>query len=125
MRRLFGILPVLLFLSALDSPGVAATPATFFVRIHPARAGFLATMTPVEGQAMQRHLAYWKARMAEHKLILAGPVPINPGTFGILIIRAANLAEAEQLVQQDPSVVAHVTDYEIYPFNLALYEGSD
>ncbi len=74
---------------------------------------------------MQRHLAYWKARMAEHKLILAGPVPINLGTFGILIIRAANLAEAEQLVQQDPSVVAHVTDYEIYPLNLTLYEGSD
>ncbi len=62
--------------------------------------------------------------MAEHKLILAGPVPIDPGTFGILIIRAANLGEAEQLVQGDPSVAAHVTDYEIYPLHLALYEGS-
>jgi uncharacterized protein YciI len=125
MRRLLAILPLIFSFAASVSPAVAATPATFFVRIHPARADFLATMTPAEDQVMQRHLAYWKAQMAEHRLILAGPVPINPGTFGILVVRAANLAEAEQLVQRDPSVVAHVTDYEIYPLNLTLYEGSD
>ena len=60
--------------------------------------------------------------MAEHKLILAGPVPIDPGTFGILVVRAADLAEAERLVQNDPSVAEHVMDYEIYPLKLALYE---
>jgi uncharacterized protein YciI len=113
---------------AFGAPGTASAAdhdMTFFVRIHPARANFLSTMTPAESKAMELHFAYWKARMAEHKLILAGPVPISPGTFGILIIRARTLGDAEQLVRDDPSVVAHVTDYEIYPLRLALYEGDD
>jgi uncharacterized protein YciI len=122
--RFFGLAPLLLVFGMLGSTPVAQSSATFFVRIHPARANFLTSMTSTERQAMEQHFTYWKGRMAEGKLILAGPVPIDPGTFGILIIRAANLGEAEQLVQGDPSVAAHVTDYEIYPLHLALYEGS-
>ena len=117
----------LIFVLAFAAQGTAAAAdqtMTFFVRIHPSRADFLSTMTTAESQAMELHFAYWKARMTEHKLILAGPVPISPGTFGILIIRAANLSEAEELLRGDPSVAAHVTDYEIYPFRLSLYEGT-
>lgn len=102
----------------------SAADKTFFVRIHPARANFLSTMTPAENDAMSRHFTYWKQRMAEHRLILAGPVPIDPGTFGILVLRAANASEAERLVKGDPSVIAHLTDYEIYPLVLSLYEGA-
>lgn len=81
-------------------------------------------MTPDESNAMELHFAYWKARMAEHRLILAGPVRLDPGTFGILVIRASDLAEADRLMQGDPSVAARVTAYEIYPLRLSLYEGA-
>ena len=69
-------------------------------------------------------VGYWEGEMREHRLILAGPIPIEPGTFGILVLRAKDVREAEELVKHDPSVVAHVTDYEIYPLTLSLYEGS-
>jgi len=62
---------------------------------------------------MQQHSAYWKLKMREDKLILAGPVLIDVGTFGILVVRATDLQEAEELVQHDPAVIAHVQDYEI------------
>jgi uncharacterized protein YciI len=123
MLRPLGLIFLLAF-AAQGTTSAADQTMTFFVRIHPSRAAFLSTMTTAESQAMELHLAYWKTRMAEHKLILAGPVPINPGTFGILIIRATNLSDAEALVRGDPSVAAHVTDYEIYPLRLALYEGA-
>ena len=121
--RAIALLTLALFIATNGVSRAAETSATFFVRIHPERANFIKSMTPAEDQAMARHFEYWKARMAEHKLILAGPVPIDPGTFGILIVRAADMQEAERLVQGDPSVQAHVTDYEIYPLQLALYEG--
>lgn len=123
MRLKIALCTALLF-STLGATPVISSQKTFFVRIHPARANFLKTMTPAEGDAMNRHFAYWKARMGEHRLILAGPVPIDPGTFGILIVRAADLTEAERLVAEDPSIKAHVNDYEIYPLVLSLYEGN-
>lgn len=97
---------------------------TFFVQIRPSRADFLKTMTPAEKDAMSRHFAYWKERMSEQRLILAGPVPIDPGTFGILIVRADSFAEAESMIADDPSVKERVMGYEVFPLNLSLYENA-
>ncbi|HEV3090618.1 MAG TPA: YciI family protein [Candidatus Cybelea sp.] len=116
---------VLLFCLAGATPGTTAAERamTFFVRIHPTRANFLTTTTNEERARLSEHFEYWKARMAEHKLILAGPVPIETGTFGILIVRAQDMHEAERLINADPSVAHHVNAYEIYPLRLSLYEG--
>jgi uncharacterized protein YciI len=81
-------------------------------------------MTESESDIMTQHARYWRGELAKHHLIIAGPVPIEPGTFGILILRAADEREAEHMVRQDPSVAAHVTDYEIYPLRVAFYEGT-
>lgn len=124
-RSLLAAAALAMLLTGLAGSSARAQSAsmTFFVRIHPARSGFIDSMTPAEGAKMDEHLAYWKSKMAEHALILAGPVPIKTGTFGILILRAADLNAAEELMRNDPSVIAHVTDYEIFPLRLALYEG--
>jgi uncharacterized protein YciI len=97
---------------------------TFFVRIHPARANFLSSIGESERDVMGQHAEYWRGELAKHRLIIAGPVPIEPGTFGVLILRAAGEKEAERMVQQDPSVAAGVTNYEIYPLKVAFYEGT-
>jgi uncharacterized protein YciI len=81
-------------------------------------------MTASERYVMGRHAQYWSCELAKHRLIIAGPVAIEPGTFGILIFRASNENEAEQMVRQDPSVAAGVTNYEIYPLKVAFYEGT-
>jgi uncharacterized protein YciI len=96
---------------------------SFFVRIHPARLNFMRTMTEQERAVMRAHYAYWKARLSERVLILAGPIPIPDAPFGIIILRACDAEEAEQLMRGDPSVIANVTDYEIFPLRLSLYEG--
>ncbi len=97
---------------------------TFFVRIHPSRSNFLSTMSESERDAMVRHAHYWREELAKHRLIIAGPVPVEPGTFGVLILRAADEKQAERMVQQDPSVAAGVTNYEIFPLKVAFYEGA-
>jgi uncharacterized protein len=96
---------------------------TFFVRIHPARGNFLSTASQLERDVMGRHAEYWSEKLANHHLIIAGPIPIEPGTFGILIVRASNETEAEEMVRLDPSVMANVMNYEIFPLKVAFYEG--
>jgi uncharacterized protein YciI len=61
--------------------------------------------------------------MEQRRLILAGPVPIEPGTFGILIVRANGVEEAEELLKGDPAVSSGTMAFEIYPLRLALYEA--
>ena len=109
---------------AMSASRAAAKDEAYFVRIYPAREHFLSTMTQAEGAAMRAHFLYWKARMAERKLILAGPIPIEPGTFGILILRTTDKSEAEDLMRHDPSVMQNVMKFEVYPLNLALYEAA-
>ncbi|MBV8728020.1 MAG: hypothetical protein JO233_09545 [Candidatus Eremiobacteraeota bacterium] len=114
----------LAMLLVMGEATAAGKSQTFFIRLYPAREHFLSTMTQAEAAAMQAHFTYWKARMAEHKLILAGPIPIEPGTFGILILRTTDKSEAEDLLRHDPSVLQNVMKFEVYPLNLALYEAA-
>ena len=121
VRALALILAILVMVGDVTAAG---KNETFFVRIYPVREHFLSTMTEAERSAMQAHFIYWKARMAEHKLILAGPIPIESGTFGILILRTTDKAAAEDLMTHDPSVMRNVMKFEVYPLDLALYEAA-
>ena len=98
---------------------------TFFVRIYPTRTGFMALPTEAETATLRRHFTYWQSRLADKHLILARPVPIDPGTFGIIILRADDRSVAEALLQADPAMAEHVMSYEIFPLRLSLYEGAN
>jgi uncharacterized protein YciI len=76
---------------------------TFFIRIHPQHSHFIELMTPREEAIMHQHFLYWKGELQRHRLFLAGPVPIDPGTFGIIIVRAESEREAESMIQADPA----------------------
>jgi hypothetical protein len=95
----------------------------FLIRIHPTRSGVVSGMTDRESDFMRQHFVYWEERLKERKLVLAGPVPIEPGTFGIVIVRAGSDSEAEAMIRDDPSIRANVMAYEIFPFKLALFDS--
>ena len=68
--------------------------------------------------AMGEHVAYWKARLDEGKVLVFGPVLDPKEVFGIAIIDVNEEAEMRALIASDPAVKAgiHVRD-EFYPMS--------
>ena len=91
--------------------------------IKPVREGFMTEPTKAEISTMNEHFEYLKHLLTEGKLILAGPAINNDNPFGILIFKADSREEAEQMMKNDPSVIAGVQIIkEFEPFNLSLYK---
>lgn len=56
-------------------------------------------------------------------LICAGRTQYDPGhpdLFGIAILQAASLAEAEEIMASDPAVIHSIQKAEIHPFSLGI-----
>ena len=68
---------------------------------------------------MELHFQYLKNRYDKGKLILAGPI-LAEGTFGVSILLAESLDEADQFHKQDPSVIAGIMEPEVHPFRIFL-----
>ena len=52
------------------------------------------------------------------KLVLAGPFLDDQG--GFVLLKAANLAEAQQIANQDPAVQKGILRPAVHPFSLAF-----
>ncbi len=67
---------------------------------------------------MMEHVAYWKARLDEGKVLVFGPVLDPKEVFGIAIVEIKDEAEIRSLIANDPAVKAgvHVKD-EFYPMD--------
>ncbi len=90
--------------------------------IKPAREEFMTSPTDKEIAVMKDHFEYLKKLLADGKLVLAGPATNKDNPFGILIFNTKSKEEAEQVMKNDPSVLAgvqNIIDYE--PFTLSLY----
>jgi len=75
-------------------------------------------MTEEERKVMMAHVAYWKARLDEGKVLVFGPVLDPKEVFGILIAEVKDEVEIRGLIANDPAVKAglHVKD-EFYPMD--------
>ena len=82
---------------------------------------FQRNATSQERMVVGRHSDYLEALLDEGKLIFAGRCWDGP--FGIIVIQAADEAEAQQIVDEDPSVMAGVQTAELHPFDVALVRG--
>lgn len=81
---------------------------------------YVKPLTEVE-QFMEEHIAFLDKYYAEGKFICSGRK--NPRTGGIIIFNAADEAEMEQVISEDPFKINGVADYEIiefYPTKSAL-----
>ena len=117
---------MLLGLLTLGASLTLAEEAKYFlIRLQPVRATFNDDATPEEQKVMSRHFAYLKELLKSGKLVLAGPAETGARPFGIIVVEAASIEEARQIMNGDPSVKARIMEAEVFPFGLALMRGRD
>ena len=88
----------------------------YFFKLVPPRPDFLTTMTDDERGTMLAHVGYWTQLTAEGRTIGFGPVADPAGGYGIGVVLAEDLAEAEVLRDQDPAMLSpHGFRTEILP----------
>ncbi len=74
---------------------------------------------------MNEHVAYWKARLDEGKVLVFGPVLDPKEVFGVALVEAKDEVEMRSLIANDPAVKAgvHVKD-EFYPMSSRTFVQS-
>ena len=76
----------------------------FLFKLVPPRPDFPFTMTDDERDTMLEHVGYWSALAGAGTALAFGPVNDPSGGYGVGVILAADLAEAERLRDDDPAM---------------------
>jgi uncharacterized protein YciI len=76
----------------------------FVFRLLPPRPSFPTDMTEAERATMLEHVDYWTALAHQGRALAFGPVADPRGAYGLGIVVADSLAEAEALRDGDPAV---------------------
>ncbi len=94
----------------------------FLYKIQPTRPEMLVDGPTVdEEQLVDEHFEYLRDLTGKGVVLLAGRTQnIDPTCFGIVIFRAATIAEARALMEADPAVQRGIFRAELYPFAIAL-----
>ncbi len=91
----------------------------FYFKLIPPRASFATDITDPERALMAQHGAYCQQQFDAGKLLVYGPVMSPEGAFGMGILEVADEAAARQVCENDPSVVAGMNRFAIYPMRVA------
>jgi uncharacterized protein YciI len=86
-----------------------------FLNYGPTRIGDQDTAKRLQGE----HMAYMSGQNKEGRLILAGPLVNGGSRAGIVVYRAASLAEAKQYAEGDPMVKIGRLEVELHQWHLA------
>jgi uncharacterized protein YciI len=103
-----------------SQPAAATAQKTWFVRLIPPRSTFLKDITPAEQKLMDQHFVYWKSEFDKGVLLFGGPVLDSRGVYGVLVIQAADEAEATSIAAADPSVKPGLNRIEVAEMRLAF-----
>jgi uncharacterized protein len=95
--------------------------AEFIYLIHPLRHEFFENPTPYEDEVMDAHYQYLKSATETGTVVLAGPCLDD--TFGVVVLKAKNEAEAREFMLNDPSVSSNVMMAELHPMKISLMKG--
>ena len=91
----------------------------FYAKLIAPRPTFASDITEQERVLMAQHGAYCQQQFEAGKLLMFGPVMAPEGAFGVGILEVADEAEARQVFENDPSVIAGMNRFEIYPMRVA------
>jgi uncharacterized protein YciI len=99
----------------------------YLYRIQPVRPAMLSeSPTEEESRLTGEHFNYLKDLMEKGQVILAGrTLDTGYDSFGIIIFRAENDADANALVQNDPAVKGRVFRAELHPYRIALLKAAN
>ena len=92
--------------------------------IHPPRENFAATMTAEEQTVWGTHFERLKRLVAEGVMILAGPT-LGTKNTGVAIFEAADEAQAQRIMDEDPVIAGGFARGELRPFVVSLLRGRD
>jgi uncharacterized protein YciI len=81
-------------------------------------------MTADERGLMMQHVQYTKEKFDAGKVLIYGPVMVPAGAFGMAVFEASDEAEVRQVLENDPSVLARLNRFEIYPMRIGAVQGS-
>ena len=97
--------------------------AQFLYRIVPTRPEMLVSGPDErEMQAIDVHFAHLQRLAADGTLLMAGrTVDTGLATFGIVVLRAPSLAEAEVPMRSDPAIAQGVVRSELFPYRVAAW----
>jgi len=92
--------------------------------IHPLRENFASTMTDEERAVWSVHLDRFQRMLADGDLILVGPTLGSINT-GIAIFEAPDVAAAQRIMDEDPTIAGGFARGELRPFRVSLLRGRD
>ena len=93
----------------------------FLLRIEPVRKDFtLFNMTADERKIAWDHFQYLKSLHAEGKVALAAQVFDPKGFWGVIIVNAADLAAATEILNGDPTIKTGMFRGEVMPTRVVL-----
>ena len=72
----------------------------------------------VSEQPLREHGLYLNRLMEGGKLVLAGPFVDDSG--GLILLRAANAAEAQKIADEDPAIQSQIMQSVVRPFRVAF-----
>jgi uncharacterized protein YciI len=97
--------------------------AYFFVKLIGPRPTFAMDMSDDERQLMVQHGKYLLAAYEAGKLHIYGPVMAHEGAFGMAVFDAADEVEVRRVMDEDPTVLAGMNRYEVYPMMIGALRG--
>ncbi|WP_041855641.1 YciI family protein [Candidatus Korobacter versatilis] len=98
--------------------------AHFFIKLIGPRPTFPFDMNESERALMTQHAQYFQERFNQRKVLIYGPVMDPQGPYGMGVLEVADDAEARGIMDADPSVVAGLNRYEMYPMKIGGAQAS-
>jgi uncharacterized protein YciI len=92
----------------------------FVYRMNPPRPTFATDMDQHEAAIMAEHMAYWRERMDEGKVVVFGPVAGATGAWGLGVLVVRDDDEARALVEADPAMRSALATSELSPMPVAV-----
>jgi uncharacterized protein YciI len=86
---------------------------SFFLKLNPPRASFMADMTEEERNIMKQHVDYWAPYVNDGTVVVLGPVMDPKGGYGVAVVRVDTDEELNVLLTKDPA--NGLNSYEFYP----------
>ena len=98
----------------------------FLYRLQPTRLGMLTDApTEREAQVLGEHFACLSELADRGAVLMAGrTLTADDRTFGIAVLVASTVAEAEAIMNDDPAVKHGVMRAELFPYRVALWSKS-
>ena len=97
----------------------------FYIRLIPPRPTFASDMSADERTLMQQHVVYFRGLFEQGKVLIFGPVLDPTDNFGMGVLEVDDLAEAERLMAQDPTVLAGMNRFRISPMVVGAARGKE